>query len=972
MAEILLNKIPINQKEILTQAEWEVQKLNQFSRTLNQITDLDFILFQMINFIQEEFSFKFTWVLLRDREKNHFYTKGIYGPENTYSVETHIFFEEFPIPIKKESGSLYKCFRGKKPIYYKKIPKNFTGNKFDSIIISKLNAVDLFQIPLLVHNRTLGMLCFFNREENLEITNVELKKISRFCNQVAGAIHSANLIQEASKAKKNADEQKKIAEKSKLEVEELINLLRRINETNKLSEILGYIHKFIFDQYDLNYYTFYLKNKEGTALQLSGFKLPEFISKEDKTRIETTIFPLESHRSLLINAFFKKRNINLPKLRSSFISKFSEFDKFIADVCQVKSLFMVPMVIGDKPIGIITFPTIKGEDKVINKETRKKISILIEQVAGTINSKNLLQLIKEKQKLEEKAKKEVQKLNDFSKKIINASNIEQLMDLIFTHIRSEIEFEIGLLALKNEEHESLAYYKPDHSPFLNANEKAFFSKSNISIKNKHDIISESIYDKIPLYLPRIDENTNSNYIENLSKEISIKSLLMVPLIISGKVIGVIMIFRKNDAIEISNEQIQNLSVAIDQVSGVLNNFLLFEEMKLEQQKAIEAQTNAEIAQEAAEIERSKADSLLNKILPKIIATELMEKGEVEPKFYDKVTIIFTDFKGFTQSVAKMNPIELVKKLDATFGQFDRICTRHNLEKIKTIGDAYMCAGGLPQENKTHHIDACLAALEMNYFMSEIMKLRTEITDDDFWEIRIGVHTGDVMAGVVGTNKFVYDMWGDTVNIASRMESNGDAGKINISEETYKLVNNYFECTYRGKITAKGKGKVDMYYLLRLKEIYSRDTEGIIYNDFFKKEYDGLHLVKDLNQPEIKMSKKMKIVQQTHDGITRLYISGILDFHNAAELRKRFEELERDNKTNIIINLKNIKFIDSTGLGGLIYAHHKFDESWGNLFFCNVSNEMDRIFQLSGLRDFFKIFSTEQEAELEFKKLYAST
>ncbi|HNE10395.1 MAG TPA: adenylate/guanylate cyclase domain-containing protein, partial [Leptospiraceae bacterium] len=238
------------------------------------------------------------------------------------------------------------------------------------------------------------------------------------------------------------------------------------------------------------------------------------------------------------------------------------------------------------------------------------------------------------------------------------------------------------------------------------------------------------------------------------------------------------------------------------------------------------------AQEIINSEKEKSDKLLLNILPEKIANELKETGHVKPVLYDSVTVIFTDFKGFTKIASNMSPEELLEKLDMIFLQFDQICERRKIEKLKTIGDAYMCAGGLPETNLTHPIDACLAAIEMQNFMNETKAIIEQISGEEFWDMRLGIHTGTVVAGVIGKTKFAYDVWGDAVNTASRMESNGSIGKINISHATYNKVKDFFECEYRGKIEAKNKGMIDMYFLLRIKPELSRDKEGIVPNDEF--------------------------------------------------------------------------------------------------------------------------------------------
>jgi len=212
-----------------------------------------------------------------------------------------------------------------------------------------------------------------------------------------------------------------------------------------------------------------------------------------------------------------------------------------------------------------------------------------------------------------------------------------------------------------------------------------------------------------------------------------------------------------------------------------------------------------------ENEKERSEKLLLNILPFETAEELKEKGSATPKHYEMVSVLFTDFKGFTTIAEKLTPEQLVEELNQCFLEFDHIIDRNNLEKIKTIGDAYMCAGGIPVANTSNPLDVVKAGLEIKAYMDR-MKAEREANGQDYWELRIGIHTGKVIAGVVGKNKFAYDIWGDAVNTASRMESSGEPGKVNISGDTYALVKDHFNCVYRGKVKAKNKGDIDMYFV----------------------------------------------------------------------------------------------------------------------------------------------------------------
>jgi class 3 adenylate cyclase len=210
-------------------------------------------------------------------------------------------------------------------------------------------------------------------------------------------------------------------------------------------------------------------------------------------------------------------------------------------------------------------------------------------------------------------------------------------------------------------------------------------------------------------------------------------------------------------------------------------------------------------------ERQKSEQLLLNILPQETAEELKATGKARAKRFEEVTVMFTDFKNFTQASEKMSAEDLVSEINFYFSEFDRIISKHSIEKIKIIGDSYMCAGGLPVPNTTHPVDVVKAALELQSF---ILRQREErlARGESWFELRIGIHTGPVIAGIVGINKFAYDIWGDTVNTASRMESSGEPNKVNISGETYQRVQHVFRCTYRGKVAAKHKGEIDMYFV----------------------------------------------------------------------------------------------------------------------------------------------------------------
>lgn len=224
-------------------------------------------------------------------------------------------------------------------------------------------------------------------------------------------------------------------------------------------------------------------------------------------------------------------------------------------------------------------------------------------------------------------------------------------------------------------------------------------------------------------------------------------------------------------------------------------------------RTLEVERQKELIQAA----KAQSDSLLLNILPDEIAEELKRFGRSYARKHDQVSVLFADIKGFTLVAETLSPEKLVTALDEVFRAFDNIVDKYDMEKIKTIGDAYMCACGLPRSDKENAVKATRTAIDMQQFIKGF-GLASKIQNLPVFEIRIGIHTGPVIAGVVGSRKFAYDIWGDTVNMASQMELHGEPGKINISANTYALVKDVFECSSRGKVQIKSKGEVDMYFV----------------------------------------------------------------------------------------------------------------------------------------------------------------
>jgi class 3 adenylate cyclase len=254
------------------------------------------------------------------------------------------------------------------------------------------------------------------------------------------------------------------------------------------------------------------------------------------------------------------------------------------------------------------------------------------------------------------------------------------------------------------------------------------------------------------------------------------------------------------------EQLEENQQLQTKVNRELEEKVLERTLQINEQKDLILKQKDEIS-----TEKEKSDSLLTNILPESIAEELKENGKSTPKYFKSASVLFTDFKDFTLIAEKLGPKQLVQELDYCFRAFDDIVSRNGLEKIKTIGDSYMAVGGVPKEDDAHATHACKAGLEIIAFIND-WNSKKAANGDFVWEIRAGINSGPLIAGVVGKKKFAFDVWGDTVNIASRMESNGLTGRLNVSSETYTLIKDDFNCSLRGKAEIKGKGEMEMYFV----------------------------------------------------------------------------------------------------------------------------------------------------------------
>ncbi|MGB0524983.1 MAG: adenylate/guanylate cyclase domain-containing protein [Flammeovirgaceae bacterium] len=392
----------------------------------------------------------------------------------------------------------------------------------------------------------------------------------------------------------------------------------------------------------------------------------------------------------------------------------------------------------------------------------------------------------------------VKMLSELGQEITSHLSVEKIIDTVYASVNDLMDAAGFGIGIYNEDSNEL-----DFPGFIEKGEKLPYHSEPLDqeglgawcFTHRKEILMGNVEEEYQHYFDKEFETVAGNLT---------RSLIYLPLLAKNKAIGIITVqsFKKHAFSKYHLNMMRNLAVY---VAIALENAESFH--KIAEQKEEIAEQRDQLEQE-----KEKSDQLLLNILPQSTAEELKATGSAKPQLYESVTILFTDLINFTQLAEKLPAEELVAELDKIFRKFDEIVTKYNLEKIKTIGDAYMCVGGIPATNTVHPMNTVKAGLEMQTFITQQAMTKSGIP----CQLRVGIHTGRVVAGVVGKKKFAYDIWGDAVNLAARMESNGEAGKVNISGATYELVKEEFSCDYRGKVEVKHKGEVDMYFVNAIK------------------------------------------------------------------------------------------------------------------------------------------------------------
>ena len=782
-------------------AREQTQAMSAFARSINEQTDanIDDLLKQVFQYFTSNFKITNGVLSLADTERRFLRYQSHFQSGDRLAPEQIEFVRNLEVPLGPEGGTLARTFRKKKALYINR--RGPAANSIDQEIVTRLNLSGYLHLPLVVREQSIGILWVESPRDRRRLNREEIAHLEAFTAQIAGAIHNAQLIHEAAVARD-------LAEKARLETQKMAEFARQISQNADLDQIITNVCRHMVEVLGFVSASVALVDERENVLFSGGGYHSPFTAAQTEFW-ENLRVPLTPDSGTLYVTYSRKKTLYVRSVGEAQAA----IDKQILDLFGFKSFAQVPLIVGTRVLGILTLDP--GERSLKQSELRRT-EAYVAQIAGAVQNAQLLNEVQKERDRSEQTRREAERLNEIARNIGANGSIDDIVDQVFEFIEQSYKLTYVALFFVDDAQNELHGYRARAETAV-PEKVAFFKKLRIPLDERSGFLWMLLRRKRPAFFQALATERQTAIERDLMETLELKSVLLVPLYVGQKLVGAVAASRLNEVVELEPDHVRSIGLFCQQIAGAIHNAHLLED---------------------ANTARRESEDLLARVLPEQIAIELKNNGEVEPLFYDSVSVLFTDFVGFTEASQKMMPDELVQELDGCFSQFDEVVKRNRLEKLKTIGDAYMCAAGLPTLSMTHAVDACLTALEFRSFMTQMAEVK-EALGHDYWRIRIGIHSGPVTAGVIGTNKFAYDIWGDTVNTASRMESSGQPDRINISAATYELVKDYFDCEYRGKIDAKGKGALDMYFLLRIKRELAADDDGLLPNGIFREKRAAL-------------------------------------------------------------------------------------------------------------------------------------
>ncbi len=793
-----------SERNVARTLQKETEGLNQLLKRIAPMEDLEEIMAEVIRFSEEAYGIGVYSLYSVDNEARQMHALSMNFPDHIASEDReHIMAT--PIPLDYRGGAFTMAYRRSPRYSYYRTVNPEPLPPIEQFVTEKYGITNMVVYPLMEGSQVMAFLNFLTyNPEGLK--RDQLSQLSILSDQISGIIRMNGLIREVK-------EQSTRTEAARRETEVLADLSRKANEATDLESVSHTLFDHLRESLDLDDFCLFVLEPETMLFHAAAWDTRAADNPKTRKWLETTQYKMEPEIGSLYRTYSRRKTTYLPSFPDEFTAT---GDRAIVEKLNLKSALQVPLLIQDEVIGFFTC----GPRRRLWKAEIHSIERFCNQVAGAIRATALLKSTALEKERAESARQETEVLAELSKQANETSSLQNLCETLFDNLKEQYGIENqALFVVDNETYElTPAAARGGVGP---EERQRWLNTFRINLKNDPGTMSSTYKRQKTFYIKQIPKRLEGKDLE-IVETLNPRTILQVPLVLQDRTVGIMV---ADPAKELTKADITFIERMCDQIAGAVRTTALL-------QTTQEAREEAVVAKEEAEVARAESDALLENVLPSITAKELKESGRVEPVYFDNVSVLFTDFVGFTKAAAKLSPAELIQELDGCFSQFDEVSRRNNMEKLKTIGDAYMCAGGLPVPDEGHAIDACLTALEFRSFMNQMAEVKGQL-GFEFWQIRIGIHSGPVTAGVIGKNKFSYDIWGDTVNTASRMESSGSPGTVNISGETYELVKDLFECEYRGKVQAKGKGELDMYFVHRIKPELSADEEGLLPNAMFE-------------------------------------------------------------------------------------------------------------------------------------------
>lgn len=795
------------------------EDFNQLLKRMNANPAIEAVMNSVADFVAERYGFRYHCLFRLDPETQLLTFSHARLPEYV-SAEAASEFRavSFRADVRVEGNIHAASIRERRPYFVADIRAQRREN-IDEKVNDLLGQRALITLPIFLENRLIATLDFFETRV-FELDDAGISGLTMLAEQLAGVVNGSLLLAQVRQAQMRAESALVEADARSREIEKMNELTLQINADLNLDKILTNVTEYFAETYGLEHCVLWLKKGKEKVLEAYKGIFSSRHARVAPQLISGFLIPIDKPDGMHAAACIHKKPAYFRGMRKRMSA--SAVENEIQKNMNFESLLIIPLFAEGEIIATIDFSHFE-ETMSVSRENIRRMKAFCAQISGAVRNAALMQeaadarqfavaerAIAEMARAEtEELQRETHSLNQLVRRLNENPDLTAISGILREYFRDQFGIHYFALYRIDGSQEALRPMHITFPDYAEAADREKFWRFRIPYRNVVGAHAFTMKAGRPWYLKKVKKAGVTPEELFAIEKLHMEGFMMIPLILQGKPVGCLDVW--NDGkLNLNRDQINRLSILGEQLAGIIYSSDLLEQVQSE---------------------KARAEQLLRNTLPEKTANELKATGKVTPQYFESVSVLFTDFVGFTRISESMQPDELVQELDGCFSQFDEVVRRNNMEKLKTIGDAYMCAAGLPELNQAHAVDACLTALEFCAFMVQMAEIKSSL-GVDFWKIRIGIHSGPVTAGVIGTNKFAYDIWGDTVNTASRMESSGTPGRVNISAATYALVKDFFDVEARGDVEAKGKGKIGMYYLTRIKPELSADAEGRIPNRRF--------------------------------------------------------------------------------------------------------------------------------------------